>query len=179
MRWFAAATAIVILALTAACADKTPPPACPARVFLKDASVITAFRDGPGRDITDIDYRASFFDAGGQCEYDLEEKKLTIVSQAIFEIEPGPTSEAAQIRIPYFVAIVKKGNVLIEKQGFKETFEAVATLPERRTTFRFQDAAIDIELPIGGDIDPREIEIMFGFQLTEEQLNYNRAQLRR
>ena len=168
MRWFSAATAIVVLALTAACAGNTPPPACPGGGKLRDAATITVFRDGPGRDITDIEYRAAIFDVRGGCEYFLDENRMTMSFQAIFDIEPGPTAEAAQIRIPYFVAIVKKGNVLIEKPGFKETFEAVATLPERRTAFRYQDAPIEIDLPIGEDINPREIEILFGFQLTEE-----------
>lgn len=179
MRRLSAMVAAVLLSLTVACAEKTPPPACPGGGKLRDASTITVFRDGPGRDITDIEYRAAIFDVRGGCEYFLEENRMTMSFQAVFDIEPGPTAEAAQIRIPYFVAIVKKGNVLIEKPGFKGVFEAVATLPERRTDFRYQDAAIEIELPIGEEINPREIEILFGFQLTEEQLNYNRAQYRR
>lgn len=141
--------------------------------------MITAFRDGPGRDITDIQFKARIVAPPGECEYILEENRMVLSFQVVFDIEPGPTADAAQIRIPYFVAIVKKGNVLIEKPGYKQIFEAVATLPERRTAFRYQDAAIEIDLPIGGDINPREIEILFGFQLTEEQLNYNRAQFRR
>ncbi len=179
MRWFSAAAAAATLLLVASCADKAPSPACPGGGKLRDASTITAFREGPGRDITDIEYRAAIFDVRGGCEYFLDENRMTMTFQAIFDVEPGPTAEVSQIRIPYFVAIVKKGNVLIEKPGFKETFEAVVTLPERRTAFRYQDAPIEIDLPIGDEINPREIEILFGFQLTEEQLNYNRAQISR
>jgi hypothetical protein len=179
MRLFTAMAGAAALFLVASCAEKAPPPACPGWGMLQDQATITAFRDGPGRDITDIQYKARIVAPPGECEYFLDEKRMVLSFTVVFDIEPGPTADAAQIRIPYFVAIVRKGNVLIDKPGFKENFEAIATLPENRTSFRYQDAPIDIELPIGDDLNPRDIEILFGFQLTEDQLNYNRAQLRR
>ena len=99
--------------------------------------------------------------------------------QVVFDIEPGPTAETAQIKIPYFVAIVKKGQEFFNKPGLKNTFTAIATLPESHAKFRYEDAIIDVSLPLNDEIRASEIEVIFGFQLTEEQLLYNRASIPR
>lgn len=173
--------ALVILLATVAIAgcSKKVAPACPTGGKLADASTITVFRDGPGRDITDIEYKAQLLDVQGGCEYIFDENRMTMWFQAIFDIEPGPTTTSETFDIPYFIAITKKGNIVIEQEGFKESFVATVPVPETRASFRYRDGIVDVEMPLTDDINGRNIEIIFGFQLTEEQLRYNRAQIRR
>ena len=69
MRWLTATAAADTLLLVVSCADKTPPPACPSWGMLQDQATITAFRDGPGRAITDIQFKARIVAPPGECEY--------------------------------------------------------------------------------------------------------------
>ena len=43
---------------------------CPRFGILKDASEVTRFARGGGRDLTDVEYRARIQEIGGACDYD-------------------------------------------------------------------------------------------------------------
>ena len=54
---------------TEALTKKKPPP-CPPIYILSDASHITKYRPGTGRDLTDVDMEAEIIAYKGQCSYD-------------------------------------------------------------------------------------------------------------
>ena len=49
--------------------ESYPVPSCPKTQLLKDTDIITAYRSGLGRDITDIRYEAEINGFKGSCEY--------------------------------------------------------------------------------------------------------------
>ena len=155
--------------LTAACAEKIVPD-CPARTKLIDHAEITQFKDGPGRDITDIDFKARMHGPLGQCVFTDEGQLKTISLQVVFEIERGPTTTRPTEDVPYYVAIMTRDQEILMKQSFV----ASLTYPEGASQMRFIDGVVDIEMPVSDKYKPSMLEIRTGFQLTEEQLNYNR-----
>ena len=71
------AVCLIASALLAACTQRIAPP-CPPQNKLIDHARITQFRDGPGRDITDIDFKAVMVDPVGQCIYPDDEDRMII-----------------------------------------------------------------------------------------------------
>ncbi|MEQ8709350.1 MAG: hypothetical protein RIC36_10195 [Rhodospirillales bacterium] len=160
--------------LLAACTQRIAPP-CPPQNKLIDHARITQFRDGPGRDITDIDFKAVMLDPVGQCVYPDEKDRMIISLQVVFDIERGPTATTQTEDVPYYVAIVTRDQQIIRKQSFV----AQLTYPERASRMRFIDGFVDIEIPLSESLRPNMIEVKTGFQLSEEQLLYNRASIAR
>ncbi|MRG71569.1 hypothetical protein GH722_07310 [Alphaproteobacteria bacterium HT1-32] len=168
------AVCLIASALLVACTQRIAPP-CPPQNKLIDHARITQFRDGPGRDITDIDFKAVMADPVGQCIYPDDEDRMIISLQVVFDIERGPTARTQTEDVPYYVAIVTKDQKIIRK----ESFLAQLTYPERASRMRFIDGFVDIEIPLSENLRPNMIEVKTGFQLTEEQLQYNRASIAR
>lgn len=169
--------ALVILLATVAiagCSKKVAPP-CPPQTKLIDHARVTQFRDGPGRDITDIDYKAEMQNPVGECVFPDDENKVIISLQAVFDIERGPTANNPTENVPYYVALTTRDGEIIQKQ----TFTARLTYPERAASMRFIDGVVDIAVPLSDTLKANMLEIKTGFQLTEDQLRYNRAQIRR
>ncbi len=149
-------------------------PACPTIVIVKDTADLTTFRPGPGRDLTDvvIDARLARFD--GSCETDLERDqsgRVNVDLQLLFEIERGPANQDREGQFRYCVAIAERdGGAILAKKVFATEFEFEDS---RRRIGGIEELIQEIPLQPGelGE----DFEIYVGFQLTPEQLQYNRA----
>ena len=144
-----AGTAACLMAAvaTAACSvfEAKQPPPCPAVSVLADAARITRFVDGPGRDLIDVRYEGEIADANGSCNYDLKkdtnEGKLDVEMTVVMDLSRGPAARDGQAQIGYFVALIGKGQEILDKQHFKA---AVAFPPNTgklawsRSTFPFR-----------------------------------------
>src|SRR5688500_5409169 len=64
------------------------PLACPRVAIVGDASEVTQFRPGAGKDLTDIRSRAALLDFTGGCEYD--RTGVTVNLNLILAAERGP-----------------------------------------------------------------------------------------
>jgi hypothetical protein len=152
-------------------------PECPNIVIVKDTAELTAFRPGPGRDLTDVvlDARIDGFD--GECETDLESDKSGTVNvdlQMVFEATRGPANETRAGEFSFFVAIANRDGAILAKKVFETEFEFEGN---RNRIGGIEELTQEIPLrpgELGEDFD-----IFIGFQLDPEQLNYNRAKLAR
>ncbi|MDR3519017.1 MAG: hypothetical protein P4M00_24730 [Azospirillaceae bacterium] len=150
-----------------------PPPktvagrACPKVGFVPDATQITQFRDGPGRDLTDIVARAGLLDFRGQCDYD--DEGVTVSFNLFIGAERGPAFKGTEpAHLPYFVAITAPDGEIVAKQEFSAAID-------------FKDAArggtaesLEQRIPLPKGKDARAYTVMAGFQLSRDQLAYNR-----
>lgn len=164
----------------AACAqeqDAVLAPPCPNIIIVKDTSELTAFRPGNGRDLTDVVFDAKLVRFDGTCETDLEDDKSGTVSvdlQLFFEATRGPANETRTGSFRYFVAIADRAGKILAKKVFETGFEFEGN---RNRVGALQELAQEIPLRPGqlGD----EFDVFVGFQLSDEQLQYNRARLAR
>ncbi len=148
-------------------------PACPHIVIVKDTAELTAFRPGPGRDLTDVVFDARIDGFDGTCETDLDDDRsgqVDVDLQLVFEATRGPANTTRQGKFSYYVAIADRGGAILAKKVFDTELEFEGN---RSRVGGIEELTQEIPLrpgQLGEDFD-----IFVGFQLSPEQLNYNRA----
>lgn len=174
--------------------------ACPSVAVPLQTGDITLFDPATSRDASAIDVVAMITNVTPQCN-DASEKVYQLASFDVVATrrDAGP---ARTVTLPYFATVVQGGTVVVAKRlgNVAVTFadgqtrgtgrgqasayvdRAAATLPadimERITRKRKagdQDAAIDpLSVPeVRAAVQRASFELLVGFQLTQEQLEYN------
>ena len=165
--------AALALFILAACQQgaTAPVPPCPDIVIVQDASELTQFLSGPGRDLTDVTLEARISDFRGFCETDVEDDRTGTVDvelQLLLVATRGPAATTRDATFRYFVAIAdKKENILA-----REEFESSVSFEGNRNRIGFsEELAQNIPLKAGqlGDA----FSIFVGFVLSDEDLKYN------
>lgn len=168
---FAAAITAGLCVVLAGCGifgGKTAKRQCPPVLLLDHARDLTKFRDGPGRDITDIEFRARIVNFTGGCDYDGDEVTVNLGVDIL--VERGTADVADKAAFTYFVAIP----VFFPNAAGKRVFEAKAAFEDRQRRTVFHDD-LRLKIPIARGTPPNTASIYVGLQLSEEQLRYNRA----
>ncbi len=147
---------------------------CPAGGIVPDANIIVQFRDGPGRDITDVLVQGQVVDIRITCEYAKGRSArpaVTLDLQIAFAAERGPAERNRRASLPYFVAIVDGDRNIVAKETFTADFEW--------TDNRARVGRVDQwepHIPLRTNFDGPSYQILVGFQLNEAQLAWNRTQ---
>lgn len=165
------ALAVSVLGLlVAACGlfEKDTVYKCPAVFILEDAKELTRFKPGPGRDITDILFEAEIVNFVGDCGYNEGEAEIELSVQ--IKVERGPANKAGQVAFDYFVAIPK----FQSRSEGKSVFNVTEEFEGNRTRMLYQDD-LDMTIPVKVPTDGAALEIILGFQLTPEELKFNRS----
>ena len=150
----------------------TPPPCPPVRV-LQDAEKLARYRDGPGRDITDIVVEAEFRGFIGSCGYEEKDGKFTSVNLLLtleFDVTRGRAARERVMDLPYFVAIPK----FYPKPAGRSDFTIRIRFPPNVDTITAQSEEIEVRLPLRDGARGPETNIFLGFALTAPQLEENR-----
>jgi hypothetical protein len=165
------ASVLAALALLTACSsDKDPAPACPSVAAPGDAAKITRFRDGPGRDLTDVVAEAQIADAAMQCDYD--RSGVTVQLQlAILGIR-GPADTSRTATFDYFVAIADPRGTVVAKEVFPISF----SFDNRQRVRQIED--LEQRIPLANRADGAAYKIVVGFQLSPAELEWNRRAAR-
>lgn len=164
--------AVVLLAgiLSACGGNKRNTPPCPRVGILGDAQKATQYRDGPGRDLTDVTFQTELLDYNGTCKF--EDKQATVVISFILQIGAarGPAASGTEALVPYFVALVDTQQNVISRERF------VARIPfkdaQRRVVVGDEFEQV---LPLNGR-RTTEFEILVGLELPADQLDKVRQQ---
>ncbi|CAN0370819.1 unnamed protein product, partial [Discosporangium mesarthrocarpum] len=145
---------------------------CPAVFILDDAKDLTKFKPGPGRDITDILFEAEIVNFVGDCDYDEGEAEIELSVQ--IRVERGPANKGRQVAFDYFAAIPKFSS---HSEG-KSVFTVTGEFEGNRTRMLYQDD-LTMTIPVRAPTDGAALEIVLGFQLTPEELKFNRSRKQR
>ena len=153
-------------------------PACPTIAIVQDASELTLFVDGPGRDLIDVTLEARIMEFAGFCDTDLDEDtgagRVDIDLELLFQAKRGPASANLEAQLSYFVAITDKDEVILARENFtidlkfegnRNRIGAVETLAQK--------------IPLKSGEFGEDFKVFVGFQLSEEQLRFNRIKLGR
>jgi len=134
---------------------------CPSVNVLPDAVRITQMSNGK------VDLKAEIREPAIACSLvggNAKSKLSFWVKSAI-----APNSGVAARSVPYFVAIIVDGEVI-----GKEVFQlALPFKADRKLMVKEKIARIDI--PVAHGRTPEDYSVTIGFQLTPEQVNYNRT----
>jgi len=172
----AVAVALLAVAGLSACTlfEEELPPVCPDVVVLGDATRLTRFAEGGGRDLLDVDFDARIDNVSVGCEL-IEEDDETIMMVAvapIVTVERGPANRDREARFDYFISVLDPQQAILNKQ----TFGIAVRFPGNRSRLTFRDDAppVTVDLPLAGGRTPDVFELVVGFQLSAEELTFNR-----
>lgn len=142
--------------------------ACPRVAIVRDASRVTQFQDGPGRDLTDVVSRAAIADFTGGCDYG--DDGVTVGFELALVAERGPAMQGSQGAYEYFVAVTAPDGTILNKRTFETTIDFPANVSRSGSLEELEQV-----IPLPADTNARDYQILLGFQLSPDQLDYNRS----
>jgi len=149
------------------------PTACPKLSILADAAELTRFKPGTGRDIIDTMVEGKITGVNVLCKYDLENDRSGYLEVSVvlhFEAELGPASTERKAPLSYFLAVVDLDKRVLKRNTF--TYEA--NFRGSMAKAAYQDEPVQFILPLKPNEDGAIFEIYAGFQLSHEEVEYNR-----
>jgi hypothetical protein len=156
-----------------ACTRKLVPPCPPVRVD-NATSTVTKFKDGPGRDITDIEYQAEILGYKGQCDYNKD--SVDVIFDVDMALTNGPAAKDGSVPLYYFVALPQFFPDAAGKQILQVTRKVPAKPGQRET---FTESGVRVRIPLKADQAGAAFDVYVGFQVDNTQLEYNRTRTQR
>jgi hypothetical protein len=148
-------------------------PVCPVTAVLSDATTVTKFRPGTpagSRDPATVVFTAEMSQAMLLCDYDRQNNRLQVDVEFAVKATRGPAAQGAEPQLDFFVAIVDADNNVISKTVFHGQPEM-----RGRMTNTYTQSVDNFPVPLAMDKRPYDYEILTGFQLTPDELAYNRV----
>ncbi len=171
-----AAASLPVVAALASCTATDPSdkfaPACPKTAILADAATLTQFRTG-GRDLTDMVIDGRITGLSGKCALDDHEHLRTTISVGM-DLTRGPAAPGRVIDVDYFVA-VSDGDTILTKQVYTLHVSFARNSDRERLT----GDEVDLVLPVTKAKSGAAYSVLVGFQLTPDQLAFNRQRAAR
>ncbi len=159
--------------------DKPETMLCPSVAVPRDLSELVAFA-GDGRDLIDVDYAGRIADVNSECRFLFDDDARTggtleVTVRPRFEAERGNADTDRAGALPYFVAVTTADREPRQKQQFT----VLARFPGNVTRMRVDDTPVRLRVPLRDGQRGTDFEIYVGFQLTPEQLAFNRRRFSR
>lgn len=145
-----------------------PPPPCPKVVRVADAAKLTRFI-GAGRDLTDVAFEAELLDVSGTCGYD--DDLIDVETLVKFVASRGPADQARRADFKYFVAIATRDKRIVGREVFESTIE----FPGNQTRAGVVEE-LEQQIPLSAGKAGPDYVIYVGFELTPEEVEFNRRQ---
>jgi hypothetical protein len=142
---------------------------CPTVGVLNETDHVTLL-SGSGTDLTDVVARAEIGQIVSKCEYDTDAATITVDLAFNGIAEIGPAAQARALNLNTFVAVTRRYSAFDNKQ----VYEVPVVFEPGQRQVRFVKTVEGTVLPYGGQADGSIYQILVGFQLTPEQLAYNR-----
>jgi hypothetical protein len=166
------ATALVVLFL-AGCSSSPKPQMCPSAGIIAPAASLTTFKQGMHDDPTGELYTVGITNVKTDCTLDADNGTTDSTLALRFKAKRAPSPGAADYRVPYFVAVVLDGKVLAKRDIWANFGFAAGN-----ATTVFDDEVASTVINLENGKKPYEYEIVVGFQLTHDQLEYNKKMSR-
>ncbi|MAN64253.1 MAG: hypothetical protein CMI60_20155 [Parvibaculum sp.] len=142
---------------------------CPEVGILGGAENLTSF-SGAGNDITDIALTAELERVVSRCEYDIGDGIIYVDIAIRGVAEVGPAATSREVTVPMFIALTEINSRVLRK----DTFLLPLTFEGNQRTTSFIHTIEETKVPYVARIDGSAYEILVGFQLTPEELAYNK-----
>lgn len=149
--------------------SSSAPQPCPHAATLGDAQTVTEFGRARSEAENNVVYRADIQRTVFECQVagDMVTGRLAVLGQVTL----GRKGRAGDLSLPIFVALTRNGSEIVSKR-----FDTVTvTVPRGQTTALFEKVIADYSFSLAGQ-PSQTYEILSGFNLTPEQIAYNRKQ---
>lgn len=165
------APCLLLAGLAAGCVppeDKFPP-VCPMLSLAPNAGQLTRFA-GAGRDASDLVLRARITAVPAKCADGDDRGHVRATLHVEAELTRGIAARGEAPRPGYFVAVTEAGRVLQ-----KQDFVLPAKFPANGDYANVIGDDIELVLPVAKGSNAAVYHIYVGFQMSPEELAYNRA----
>ncbi|MFN3835431.1 MAG: membrane lipoprotein lipid attachment site-containing protein [Glycocaulis sp.] len=151
------------------------PGPCPNALSLYDAHRLVEFR-GDEQVLSNVGFTGEILNVSGLCTYTDRSATPIDMQMAIrFAFGRGPAADASEKTYYYFIAVTRTDDAVIERQVFPVTVR-----------FPADQNRVELVQEIGTITIPRatpttsgsNFEVIVGFELTPEQVEFNRSGLR-
>lgn len=147
------------------------PPSCPAALVVGETSAITKFRPGPGRDLTDIIAQAEMGGIVGNCASDRNGVTVMVAFRVAAAI--GPASRERRVQLTYYFAVVDPD----QQVPAREVRQLDLSFPSGQQRLDLAEQ-VEVRIPAVRRGRERGYQVLVGFDLTPEELQYNRSRRR-
>ena len=144
-------------------------PKCPSTAVLADAVTVTKFKPGVPAN-AGMMFTAEMSQAQVTCDYDMMRNTLSVDLSFAVKGARGPAAAGADPPLDFFVAVVDIDGNLLAKKVYQNQPD-LGNKPNAQWTQRINNFSV----PMAQDKRPYDYEILTGFQLTPEELAFNRA----
>jgi hypothetical protein len=148
-------------------------PTCPSTAVLSDAVTVTKLKPGAQARMSnpaDVAFQAEMSQAKLDCDYDRTENRLNLDLNFAVKAARGPAAMGADPQLDFFVAVVDADNNVLSKKIYHSQPEMGG-----RASNVYTQTVTNFAVPLAMDKRPYDYEILTGFQLTPDELAYNRA----
>ena len=167
------------------CAEKVTydfPPACPKVSILPAASDYFVFENNQDS-LPHLITKASIIEISGNCtddpknEKNKERRKRNLSYQdyidtqlsVTLQIQRGPAAQTHSFKIPYFIATIHNGKVVDKQEMIAEV-----SFPNNIDQVKLESKKLMFKVPATTARTPDGYKLTVGFQLSPNQLEYNR-----
>lgn len=143
---------------------------CPSVGSIYDVSRYVKFADATDEMYPNIEFTAEVVDVRLFCRY-VEDEPMLVELDIDFAFGKGQSATSDTHTYPYFVTVTRRSGKVLAKQDF----EVSADFKGDRVAAK-SDSVNNIVIPrIDESISGANFEVLVGFALTPEQLEFNRA----
>ena len=147
------------------------PPPCPTIGTLVDAATITEFSKPRTTADSNIRYKSEITRSVFDCE--VSGNSVTGRIGILGEVSLGRRGRAGDVTLPLFVAVTLRDAEVVSKR-----FEVVdVTIPKGQKRANFEKVVANFEFNLRSGRKTSDYELLVGFNLSPEQVAYNRDQL--
>jgi len=145
--------------------------ACPQVAVLEGPGELTRFYSGKIGRISDVLFQARMEVTGGVC--DIEEDVVYVTANTKLTVIRGPAETKREVKFTVFVGVINGKQEIILRHALPVIVKFEG--PDR--SFEFKDA-IEVQIDLAKDVDPASYSIYGGFEMTPEELEFNRRRQR-
>tara|TARA_B110000444_G_C18842102_1_gene599578 strand:- start:2213 stop:2725 length:513 start_codon:yes stop_codon:yes gene_type:complete len=148
--------------------DKSPEKQCSTPMILADAISMTNFKDFGSSDDSNIIYRGRVDRVDYNCNF---EPNYSVGDLYITgTISLGQKASGNLYSLPAFVAIIKNNKEVISRKYI----DIDVNIPDDATLARFEYVNSDFTVNFEQSKDPGDYQILVGFKLTADQVEFNK-----
>lgn len=146
---------------------------CPIPAILNDTATVTFFRPGTTPDLANELYTVSLDRAESDCVYNNSTQVVRASLDLTFRATRAPSTAAASYSVPYFVVVHEVARIYA-----KHAYTLNFSFAPGAATSVIKQAPNQTRIVIANGKLPWNYQLLAGFQMTDEQIAYNKAKSR-
>jgi hypothetical protein len=145
---------------------------CPQTAILEDAGQIVRFKPDSERSPADLRFQMRIRTFSGEC--DIDEKEIALDLRIAMEALRGPANEKGEAKFSYFVAVLGRDKRILVRQEFP----VIVEFDTKETKLNFTQE-VTVYIPRRKNDSSSDYLVYMGYEMTPEELAYNRRRLNR